>query len=196
VLKARKVSKHFFHKLMLAAVNICFQFQLAPLHSGNEWPLSNLSAADRLATFTPEPADGLCTYASTALASDMSLTAPPFAAHQMFVSCCNGGGGGGGDGGSGGGVSGGSGPSAAGGGDGGGGGSGGSGGSGGGGSDTGGYGSETHRWAEDEYLDYSSQAVPDRRAPFRLGHCTPPLWMAGRGQQLSTYQLNPSHFDH
>ena len=71
-------------------------------------------------------------------ASDVSLTAPPFAAHQMFMCPSDGGA-----------------------------------------SDAGsGYCSEMEGMAEDDYLKYSSEAGPDRRAPLMLGHCAPPPWMA------------------
>jgi hypothetical protein len=51
--------------------------------SGDEWPLTSIHAVDARKFFSGVP---LRAYTSTALASDVSLTAPPFAAHQIFMS--------------------------------------------------------------------------------------------------------------
>jgi hypothetical protein len=36
-----------------------------------------------------------------------------------------------------------------------------------------------HRDESNDYQSYASRAGPDRAAPLMLGHCAPPLWMAG-----------------
>ena len=129
-----------FDSLLMQPVQCCVVYYAGS--SADDWPLASVYAADTRQAFTTEPAFSSRAYASTAPASDVSLTAPPFAAHQMLTSLSGGGGR----------------------------------------SDTGSgnrYCSETEKAAEDDYRRYSSEAGPDRRAPLMLGHCAPPLWMAG-----------------